>query len=533
MRSTLLVNGNLITLDPARPRAQALLALDGRIMAVGAEREVAALAGPDAERIDLGGRTAVPGFNDNHLHAVSTGHHFSRPHLYHLNAEEIVALLRERYAGTGPETLIGGFGWDYETCPQPHRRTLDAAFPDRPVLLHQFSGHAVWANTEALRRMKIDRRTPDPPHGRIMRDPDGEPTGVLREMRNNRWLKRQYIGRHTHVQTIRANLERALEEYRRLGITSVQDNTWYPRVLGALDDLRREGRLTTRFTWWYRGEMPLESALIKARRVAADDLLRPGPWKYFLDGTFSTRTAWLTAPYADEADHSGLGKDSAAIRRILEPHARSRRPRGRSQVACHAIGDRAIQEFLDAVEDLARRCPWITEMRLRLEHGQIIRPADVPRLRRLGVLIAAQPHALGTPEKDARLLGRERALGAYPYRSLLDEGVALSFGSDFPGEPSIDPMLGIHYVVNREGPERITVDEALRCYTSGSAYAEWQENVKGRLAPGFLADLAVLSADPTAIDPGRLRDIRVEMTITGGVTVYTAAATGAAVAGRA
>ena len=294
------------------------------------------------------------------------------------------------------------------------------------------------------------------------------------------------------------HLLRILEEYRRLGITSVQDNTWFPRVLDGLAELRRDGRLTCRFTCWYRGETPLQARLMRLRRVD-DPWLRPGPCKYFLDGTFSTRTAWLTEPYADESDHSGLGKSREQIARLLEPHVRSADPRRRNQVACHAIGDRAVQEFLDAVEELAGRYPWITTMRLRLEHAQIIRDADIPRLARLGVLIAAQPHALGTPEKDARLLGARRAEGAYPYRSLLDAGVALSFGSDFPGEPSLDPMLGIHYAVNRGGPQRISAEEALRCYTVGSAHAEMQEEVKGSLAPGMLADVAVLSADPTAV----------------------------------
>lgn len=519
MRQLLLVNGNLVTMDAARPRAQALIAEGERIVAVGATREVSALAGSEAARIDLGGRTAIPGFNDNHLHAVSGGSHFSRPHLYGMDAAAIIAHLKGRYAGAAAGELITGFGWDYETCPEPHRRLLDEAFPGHPVLLYQFSGHAVWASTEALRRMRIDRRTPDPPHGRILRDSGGEPTGVLREMRDNPWLKRQNSRRRSHRPTIRAHLLRILEEYRSLGITSVQDNTWFPRVLDTLVELRREGRLSCRFSCWYRGEQPLQTLLMKLRRID-DPWLRPGPVKYFLDGTFSTRAAWLTEPYADENDHSGQGKDRRHILRLLEPHVRSADPRGRSQVACHAIGDRAIQEFLDAVEELAARYPWVPAMRLRLEHAQIIREADIPRLARLGVLIAAQPHALGTPEKDARLLGAARALRAYPYRSLLDAGVALSFGSDFPGEPSLDPMLAIHYAANREGPERISVEEALRCYTVGSAYAERQEELKGRLAPGLAADIAVLSSDPTAAAPERIKDIRVEMTIAGGRVVY-------------
>ena len=242
---------------------------------------------------------------------------------------------------------------------------------------------------------------------------------------------------------------------------------------------------------------------------------RRGLYKYGLDGTFSTRTAWMTEPYADDPTSVGKGKGRDQILKFLLP-----RVRRHQQVGCHAIGDRAVKEFLDAVEIAQKRYRWTRDLRLRLEHAQGIRTEDIPRLRDLGVLVAAQPHAVGDPEKDQRLLGRERALAAYPHRSLLDAGVALSFGSDFPGESTLDPLLAIQYVVGREGPQAISVEEALACYTRESAFAEFQEDEKGTLSAGKMADLVILSDDPLKVAPDAIKDIKPVMTMVGGRVVY-------------
>jgi predicted amidohydrolase YtcJ len=187
----------------------------------------------------------------------------------------------------------------------------------------------------------------------------------------------------------------------------------------------------------------------------------------------------------------------------------------------HAIGDGAIHEFLDTFERLQKDYPSLKERRIRLEHAQLVHPDDVPRLRDLGILISAQPSAMANPKKDASLLGEERAQRAYSYRSFLDAGVHLSFGSDMPGEPVFDPLLGIHHAVNRAGPERITPLEALRCYTMGSAYAEFKENEKGSIIPGKYADLVLLSQDPLTIPPEKIKETTVDMTMVGGKIVYT------------
>jgi predicted amidohydrolase YtcJ len=511
-----LLGGNIITMDDTRARAEALIVQGDRVTFVGADQEARSRASLDAEVTELNGRTVIPGFNDNHLHSVSGGGHFARPHLYNLTAPQIIQTLAEWYPDPSPDTIITGFGWDYEACPEPHRALLDSHYPENPVILFQFSGHGLWVNGVTLEKMKINRDTPEPPGGEILKDAKGEPTGVLREMRHNPYLRKRYRRQFSDRERIDASLTRILQEYARLGITSVQDNTWFYPVVGRLRALEQKKQLTCRFSCWFFGEMPPHPFLMGFMRFDRS-WYRRGLYKYFLDGTFSTRTAWMTTPYADAPDSTGKGKGADQILRFLLP-----RVRRRQQVGCHAIGDRAVKEFLDAVEIAQRRYPWTRDLRLRLEHAQVIREEDIPRLRDLGVLVAAQPHALGDPEKDRRLLGEERAQRAYPHRSLLDAGVGLSFGSDFPGEPTLDPLLAIHHVVNRDGPEAITAEEALRCYTRESAYAEFQEEEKGSLAAGKLADLVVLDADPLEVPPGKIKEINVLSTMVGGQMVYRA-----------
>jgi hypothetical protein len=511
----LLHNGRVLTIDPARPRAEAVLVEGERIAWVGSSREALARAAPSARRVDLAGRCLIPGFNDNHLHAISMGDTLTRINLTGMDCRRIVEHLQERYADARPGELLTAHSWDYPHCPDPHRRMLDPVFPRNPVVLFQFSGHAAWVNGRMLRRLGITRATPDPKGGQIERDAGGEPTGILRDTAVIP-LHAIRMRRHMYSPTLRRQLiGSSLELLRRAGITSVQDNTWTPTTVWTLNGFRRRGELTCRFSCWTYGSRPF---LSRAMALARYDRywVRRGPWKYFLDGTFSTRTAWLLEPYRGEPQNHGRStmppKELVAVLRRSAALGR--------QAVFHAIGDRAIRSLTDAVEAERARHPEVAGLRLRAEHAQLIDPADIPRLADLGILVAAQPTALAQPEKDQTLLGPERANRAYPYRSLLDAGVRLSFGSDIPGETHYDPLLAIHWAVNRPSPERINALEALTCYTLGSAYAEFQETEKGSISPGKLADLVVLSADPTTVHPERIRDLAVEMTVVGGRVVY-------------
>lgn len=518
MSRTIWHNAHIITMNAGLPRAEALVTEGGRILFVGRSKDALDYTTGESSAIDLEGRTIVPGFNDNHVHSVILGDHQDVPRLAGLNAEEIVAALRGHYADAPAGALIIGYAWDYPACPQPHRSVLDSAFPDNPVVLPQYGGHGQWLNTRALQAIGVTRDTPDPPRVVIVRDESGEPTGIVREMTSNPLVIGHFFGMHASRPMRERRLDIALDTFRRLGLTSIQDNTWYAPTAFSLARLRDERKLTARYSCWSHGSMPDTIPLMSL--PSYDRVwVRRGPWKYFLDGSFTTHTAWLWEPYQGEPDNTGGGMHREEIAAVL-----SRLARSGTQGAFHAIGDRAISEFLDAVEDVAQLHPEVTRLRLRIEHGQLIRAEDIPRLARLGVLVSAQPSALGTPEKDIALLGEKRATRAYPYRSLLDAGVPLSFGSDIPGEATCDPILALHRVVNRPGPERITVEEALYAYTMGSAYAEFQEGVKGSLEAGKLADFVVLSEDPTGVAMEKIGETRVLRTIVDGRTVFDSSA---------
>jgi predicted amidohydrolase YtcJ len=517
------INGVIVTMNSAQPRAQALVTEGEEILFVGDSREALEWAGEGAEIADLAGRTVLPGFNDNHVHAVILGDHAFAPDLGGLDAAGIVELLKERFPHPEKGQIIWAFNWDYPACPNPRKELLDEAFPANPVVLSQFSGHAQWMNSRALRAVGVAKGLPDPGKGQVLRDGNGDPTGIVRDLGDTPLSKKRFKRIFYRSSMREPCLELALDTFRRFGITSVQDNTWFYPQLWSLERFRREGRLTARFSTWSLGRRPWTTTALRlvyglgrfpGPAPRASDWIRPGPVKYFLDGTFSTRNACLCEAYADDPE-GGLCPDPATPTAELDFLAK----RG-LQAAFHIIGDRGIAIFLDAVEEVRGRQPGLDALRIRIEHAQLIRPADIPRIRRLGLLVSAQPSALGSPEKDERLLGRERAARAYPYRSLLDEGVSLSFGSDIPGESTCDPLLSIHMAVNRPGSERISVEEAIRCYTVGSAYAEFMEGRKGALKAGMLADFVVLSRDITSIPPEGIKDCVVLETIVGGAKVY-------------
>ncbi len=515
------INGRFITLASGRPEAYFVETNRGRILRTGGREEWQKVSArmPDGalSRMvrDMGGRVVVPGFNDNHIHTVAYGDMLSRVRLGGMDARSILRLLAERYRDLGRGKTILAQGWDYDTVPEPRKELLDEAFPENPVILLQFSGHGAWVNSRVLAELSITKDTPDPPGGVIIRDAGGEPTGVLRDAAIVPLHRRRFIALHADPRKNRRFLVRALRSYARMGITSVQDNTWFPTTLLHLGALRSVGALTCRFTCWPYGPAPAMARMMGAPG-SGGRFIRIGPWKYFLDGTFSTKTAWLHEPYEGETENTGSPTGSRAYYYgVVRKAAEKRR-----QTAFHAIGDRAVSTLLDAVEEVAETYPEVTSLRLRLEHAQLIEKSDMPRLRRLGVLIAAQPHAMWNPTKDQALLGAKRYDRAYPYRSLLDAGVHLSFGSDVPGEDTVDPLYGIHLAVNRPGAEAITPEEALRCYTVESAYAEGQESVKGTLSPGSYADFVVLSDNPLTVPSNTIRDLVVLHTVVAGKSVF-------------
>ena len=520
-----LYNGNVITVDEGLPRAEAVAVKGERIIFVGDSEKALALASNDAKLIDLKGKTLIPGFNDDHTHTLGAGAFYLQPMLWGLSCEEVAEVVKKEAATKKPGEMIIGNSWDYPDCPDPHKSMLDQAAPDNPVFLIQYSGHAAWANSLMLKKLKIDRDTKDPEGGQIMRDLSGEPTGVLRDTAMGSGQYTQFIKQLLSKKKHREILDKALELYREAGITSVQDNTWEPLTARLLNKYKKEGRLTCRFTCWPYGQARGAHYLMGLAWFD-DTWVRKGLWKYFADGAFSTRTGWMSEPFADETGNYGEPRYTPEeIEEIVLKAARNRR-----QITFHAIGDRAVHEVINAVEKAQERYPWTKDLRFRMEHVQLVMPEDIPRMKRLGMVAAVQPFTISSPDKDLTLLGPGRAKRAYPFYTLFKAGIPVAFGSDVPAEVDYQPLLCIYYAVTRKnkdgtlGPlnpgERFTPYEALYCYTMGSAFAEFMEREKGSITVGKLADMAALSDDLTKVPHEAIKDIGVEMTIVGGKIVY-------------
>jgi hypothetical protein len=525
----LLFNGRIITMDDAAPAVEAVVTEKGRIRYAGSLVEARKMVSPSTVMVDLKGKTLIPGFNDNHAHTVMAASYYSELNLWKKSCAEIAELVAKEAANSEPGELISGNSWDYTDCRAPHRVLLDKAAPKNPVYLVQYSGHAAWVNSAMLAALGITKDTSDPAGGQIVRDGSGEPTGVLRDTAMGSSTYGKYIAKILSPSSHRKLMEKALEICRRAGITSVQDNTWEPFTVRLLRRLGSEGKLTCRFSCWSQGDSFLETIFDLFAFFRGGGLwVREGPVKYFADGAFSTRTGWLFEEYADEPGNTGSPRYTPEqLEAIVMRAARAKR-----QISIHAIGDRAVHEVLNAVEKAQAVYPWTKDLRIRLEHVQIVKPGDIPRMKKLGVIACVQPFTLNNPRKDVTLLGKKRAETAYPFLTMFRAGVPVSFGSDMPAEVDYHPLLAVYYAVTRkskdgkDGPlnprERFTPREALYCYTMGSAYAEFMEKEKGSLTAGRLADMAVLSDDPTSVPHDSIRDIRVLMTIAGGRIVFDA-----------
>lgn len=515
METTVWRNGFFHTLDPGLPLVQAILTGGGRILATGSEKEILQKAPAGSQIRDLRSRTVVPGFNDNHVHAVFAGDHALSPNLGGLDELQIVDHLKNHFPSPDPGVVLRAFNWDYPECPNPRKELLDEAFPRNPVVLGQFSGHAQWLNSKALEILGISSTSPDPIKGEVLRDSSGEPTGIVRDLGETALSRLRVRQNYYMPRELSRRLDLSLALFARSGLTSVQDNTWFAPQVRELARRAREGSLGTRFSLWSLGRLPWSAPTID-QAIAAharnlSDWIRGGPVKFFVDGTFSTRNACLCDPWADSPE-------SPPCPLYLDPEmALTKIARSGRRAAFHCIGDAGIKGLLDAAQRVWKKFPSMAGRRIRIEHAQLVRKSDIPRIADLGILVAAQPNALSSPHKDEKLLGSDRALGAYPYRSLLDAGVHLSFGSDIPGESGCDPLKAMVLATGRPGPERISVEEALRCYTEGSAHAEFAENEKGRLVPGMFADFTILSKDLYS-----LKDTRVLGTVTGGNIVWEA-----------
>lgn len=541
-----LTNGRIYTLDVKRPWAGAI-AIHGDSIAAVAESDIdlKSFIEPKTRVIDLHGQFAMPGFNDAHVHLAGAGQEMLEVNLEGAaSLAEFQERIRVRLKDFKPGGWIVGRGWDHTLWPVkifPRRQDLDAVSADHPMIFGRVDGHVAIANSRALALAGIMRTTPDPRGGHIERDrATGEPTGMLEEDAAMD-LVYDRIPPYPTPQRRRA-LELAIDEAVRFGVTSLQDysvdnkpdsdNFGWENFL-VLQQLQREGALKARVTEWLPFGAPL-ARLEEMRQVGGysspghpgDPWLKTGAVKAFLDGSLGSRTAAMLAPYTDAPETSGILR--------MQPKQLERmaieRDRAGFQLAFHAIGDRANRVALD-VFAAVQAANGARERRDRIEHAQIVAPSDLPRFSSLNVIASMQPsHLLDDERWAADRLGPERVKGAYAWHTMQQEGTHLAFGTDFPVE-SVNPLRGLYACVTRELPgggpaagwhpeERLAMEDCLRAYTVGAAYAEFEEQRKGTLAPGMLADIVVFPADITRMPAKDLLHTQVAMTIVGGRIVY-------------
>jgi predicted amidohydrolase YtcJ len=526
-------NGKIVTVDESRPQARALASRRGVIVAVGSDEEIAPFIGPSTRVIDLGGALAVPGFIEGHGHFMGIGDAEMRLKLGTTRSwEEIVKAVANAVAESEPGVWIEGRGWHQEKWDSvppgsvdgvPTHEELSKVSPENPVVLEHASGHGVFVNRKAMELSNIDARTPDPPGGTIVKDAKGNPTGFLRE-RAQELVK---LPRDLLESRERKKVELASKECLSKGITSFQDAGSSFATIDLFKKMAEEGALDLRL-WVMIAEPngPLARALPLYKMVnVGDHRLTVRAIKRMIDGALGSHGAWLLEPYADKPETTGLNTQTPEeISRTAELALRHG-----FQLCVHAIGDRGNRETLDIFEAAFAAHPELHDLRFRIEHSQHLHPDDVPRFAKLGVIASMQGvHATSDGPWVVPKLGEKRAReGAYVWRSLLDSGAVVINGTDAPVE-DVNPIASFYASVTRRmangeafHPEqRMTREEALRSYTLSAAYAAFEEDVKGSLAAGKLADVTVLSKDILSVPEDEIRDARVLYTIVGGEVKY-------------
>lgn len=522
----IVINGKIRTMDTARPNTEAFAVMGNKIVAVGTNAEIQKLAGANTRTIDARGRLVVPGFNDAHVHFLEGGYQLSSVDLRDAKTPaEFVRRIKEFAAKQPTGRWILGGKWDHENWTPanlPTAAMIDAATPNNPVFIDRLDGHMALANSLALKLAGVDKNTKDVEGGEIVRDGVGNPTGVLKD------AAMAYINKVIPAFSFAEKLEQAqaaTEYAASLGVTSVQDMSAGTDV-GVYQELQRRGKLKTRIY----GCSPLSDYTrwekTGVTRAFGSDWLRVGCLKGYSDGSLGSTTAWLFAPYLDAPNSSGLASDE--VQKTLENVSNA--DKADLQINIHAIGDKANDFVLSTYEKISRENAG-KDRRFRIEHAQHLRMEDIKRFGQLKVIASMQPFHLADDGRWAwKRLDAPRLKGTYAFRSLLDSGATLAFGTDWYVAP-LNPMLGIHAAVTRQTlddknpngwiPEqKISVEETVRAYTQGSAFAEFQENLKGSIAPGKLADFVVLSADIFTINPNEIRNTQVLMTVVDGKIVY-------------
>jgi hypothetical protein len=535
-------NGRIATVDEAKPEAQALAARGDTLVAVGTNEEIAPYIGPRTRVIDLQGRRAVPGFIEAHGHFTGVGEARIVLNLTRVkNWDEVVAMVKEAAAKTRPGEWIRGRGWHqdkWDRRPQPAvegfptHHSLSAASPSNPVVLEHASGHASFANAKAMELAGVTRDTKSPAGGEILKDAQGEPTGLFRETAD-RLLDAAYARAREDMKPeereaeVRRRIQLADEEAVAKGITSFQDAGSSFETIDVFKKVAAEGKLGLRLWVMIRDSNERMAQRLAAYRLVDgyDKHLTVRAIKHTLDGALGSRGAWLLEPYSDLPSSTGLETTPLAT---VEATARLAMQHG-YQLCVHAIGDRANRETLNLFEAAFRAHPDKKDVRWRVEHAQHLNPADIPRFGRLGVIASMQgihctSDAVFVP---ARLGARRSEEGAYVWQKLMKSGAVIANGTDAPVE-DVDPIANFYATVTRRladgstfyPDQRMSRPEALRSATWNAAYAAFEERAKGSLAVGKLADVTVLSKDILTVPEEEIRSARVDFTIVGGKVLY-------------
>jgi predicted amidohydrolase YtcJ len=525
------INGNIFTVKDKQPNAEAVLTEGDRIVFVGSNDEVRKRIDSSTEVIDLGGKFMMPGFNDAHLHFLSGGFYLMGINLRPAKSiKEFRQIIRD-YVHKYPGKWVTGGRWDHENWDikkLPSKKDVDDITAGTPVFVSRMDGHMGLANSKALELAGITKETPSPEGGLIVKDPvNGEPTGILKDNAMN--LVSDVIPAHTLDEYYEAAVT-SLNEAKRFGITSIQDIFSLEEISAyeVYEKLESEKKLTCRISIRWPIE-DYKSLLSKKVKVGyGDNFLRLGAVKAYSDGSLGSSTAWFFEPYEGDSTNSGLPNDIIIDGKLKRWAADV--DKNHIQLSTHAIGDRANSYMLDLYEEIKNENPeW--DRRFRIEHAQHIRPQDIHRFSQIGVIASVQPtHAIEDGVWAAKRIGNERIKYTHPYRSFLDNHVMVCFGTDWP-VVTLDPLLTLYAAVTRRTvdgknpggwiPEqKISIEEAIKCYTLNSAYAEFTEKDKGSIEPGKLADFVVLSDNILKIDPVKIKNVKAEMTIVGGEIVY-------------
>ncbi len=537
------IHANVYTGTPANTpfssilREEAIAVRGDRIEAVGKTLDLEKLKGPQTQVIDLGGHFVMAGFNDAHLHLADAGETKLAVDLTGVRSlDELRARVQKKVEESKAGEWILGSGWDETLWPvkvTPTRWDLDEVSAGHPVFLGRIDGHIAVANTRALQLGSITIASRDPQGGHIDRNEAGEPTGILRETAQS--AVEGVVPKPTH-QRRRAGIELALADLAEHGVTSAQDFSPPFENFQIYEELEKEGKLTARISEWLPFDESVEElSRMRESHPQSDLMLHTGMLKGFMDGSLGSHTAALLEPYSDDPKNSGIPRYEADK---LDDMTKERVLAG-FQIGFHAIGDKGIQMALDAfagAEKAAREAHVKApnggdDFRLRVEHAQVTTPSEIARFKELKVIASMQPSHLITDMRWANdRLGPKRAATSYAWLAFLNKGVPLAFGTDYSVEP-VTPFRGLYAAVTRKSedgkqeyfPEqRLTMDQAIAAYTTGSAYAEFEEKEKGKIIAGMLADFVVLDRDLTASSPEKLLGTKVLRTVVGGRTVYEA-----------